>query len=105
MRDPIRHGGLNDPGIRKSGIVSSGKFKKNQFQRATVSKPRFIEPGSRNVGMRQAKVPVKGLLKAKPVGLGSVVTPQSVSARAGMRANFSWPSLNFNRSKRYNPYT
>jgi len=105
MRDPIRHGGLNDPGIRQSGIVSSGKFRKNQFQRATVSAPRAIEPGTRGPGMRQAKVPIRGLQKREPIGLGSIVTPQSVSARAGMRANFSWPSLNFNRSRRYNPYT
>lgn len=105
MRDPIRHGGLNDPGLRQPGIVRSGKFRKNQFQRATVSAPRVIEPGTRGPGMRQSKVPVRGLQKREPIGLGSIVTPQSVSARAGMRANFSWPSLNFNRSKRYNPYT
>jgi hypothetical protein len=105
MRDPIRHGGLNDPGLRQPGVVRSGKFRKNQFQRATVSAPRAIEPGTRGPGMRQAKVPIRGLQKREPIGLGSIVTPQSVSARAGMRANFSWPSLNFNRSKRYNPYT
>jgi len=105
MRDPIRHGGLNDPGLRQPGVVRSGKFRRNQFQRATVSAPRAIPPGARNVGMRRAKVPIRGLQTADLVGLGSVVTPQSVSARAGMRANFSWPSLNFNRSKRYNPYT
>jgi len=105
MRDPIRHGGLNDPGLRQPGIVSSGKFRRNQFQRATVSSPRAIEPGTRNVGIRQAKVPIRGLQKRDTRGLGSIVTPQSVSARAGMRANFSWPSLNFNRNKRYNPYT
>ena len=105
MKDPIRHGGLNQPGLREPGIVRSGKFRRNQFQRATVSSPRTIQPGTRSVGMRQARVPISGLPKREPMGLGSVVTPQSVSARAGMRANFSWPSLNFNRSPRYNPYT
>jgi len=105
MRDPIRHGGLNDPGLRTPGVVPSGRFRRNQFQTATVSAPRVIDPGTRGPGVRQAKVPIKGLQARNPVGLGSIVTPQSVSARAGMRANFSWPSLNFNRNKRYNPYT
>lgn len=105
MRDPIRHGGLNDPGLRTPGVAPSGRFRRNQFQRATVSAPRVIDPGIRRPGIRQAKVPIKGLQARNPVGLGSIVTPQSVSARAGMRANFSWPSLNFNRNKRYNPYT
>lgn len=105
MRDPIRHGGLNEPGLKQPGIVQSGKFRRNQFQRATVSSPRTIEPGARSVGMRQAKVPIRGLIKKDPIGLGSIVTPQSVSARAGMRANFSFPNLNFNRNARYNPYT
>lgn len=105
MRDPIRHGGLNDPGLRQPGVVRSGRFRRNQFQRATVSAPRAIAPGTRNVGMRQSKVPIKGLQSRDPVGLGSIATPQSVSARAAMRANFSFPSLNFNRNKRYNPYT
>jgi hypothetical protein len=105
MRDPIRHGGLNDPGIISGGIVASGKFRLNKFQRATVSDPRSRDPRSRQPGMRQAKVPIRGLQKVETIGLGSVVTPQSVSARAGMRANFSFPSLNFNRNNRYNPYT
>ena len=105
MRDPIKHGGLNNPDIVSGGIVSSGHFRLNKFQRATVSGPRFRDPRLRGPGMRQAKTPMKGLQKVKPVGLGSVVTPESVSARAGMRANFSWPSLNFNQNKRYNPYT
>lgn len=105
MRDPIKHGGLNDPDIISGGIVSSGNFRLNKFQRATVSKPRFRDPRFRGPGMRQAKVSTKGIQKVKPVGLGSIVTPESVSARAGMRANFSWPSLSFNKNKRYNPYT
>ena len=105
MRDPIRHGGLNDPNIVSGGIVASGKFRLNKFQRATVSDPRSRDPRFRGPGMRQAKVSIRGLQKIEPVGLGSIVTPQSVSARAGMRANFSWPSLNFNRNSRYNPYT
>ncbi|MDA0763582.1 MAG: hypothetical protein O3A39_04020 [Proteobacteria bacterium] len=105
MRDPIKHGGLNDPDIVSGGIVSSGNFRLNKFQRATVSEPRSRDPRFRGPGMRQAKVSVKGIQKVKPVGLGSIVTPESVSARAGMRANFSWPSLNFNNNKRYNPYT
>jgi hypothetical protein len=105
MRDPIRHGGLHDPGLRTPGITLAGRFRLNKYQRATVSQPRIIEPGLRNPGMRNPKVKIKGLQKRDPVGLGSIVTPHSVSARAGMRANFSWPSLNFNRNKRYNPYT
>lgn len=105
MRDPIRHGGLNDPGLRQPKIVTSGKFRRNQFQRATVSAPRVIQPSLRKPGMRMPKTKVKGLQVRDQIGLGSIVTPQSVSARAGMRANFSWPSLNFNRNKRYNRYT
>jgi len=105
MRDPIRHGGLNNPGLRKPRIVDAGKFRLNKYQRATVSDPRTINPGLRKPGMRQPKVKIKGLQKVDPIGLGRVETPQSVSARAAQRANFSWPSLNFNRNKRYNPYT
>jgi hypothetical protein len=105
MRDPIRHGGLNDPDIVSGGIASSGNFRLNKFQRATVSNPRFIDPKFRGPGMRQAKVGIKGLQKVESAGLGSIVTPQSVSARAGMRANFSFQSLNFNNNPRYNPYT
>jgi hypothetical protein len=105
MRDPIRHGGLNDTSIVSGGIVSSGKFRLNKYQTATVSDPRFRGPRTREPGMRQAKVPIKGLQRQETKGLGSIVTPQSVSARAGMRANFSWQSLNFNKNSRYNPYT
>ena len=105
MRDPIRHGGLNDPGIVSGGIVSSGNFRLNKFQRATVSDPRAIDPRFRGPGMRKAKVGIKGLQKVESAGLGTIVTPQSVSARAGMRANFSFQSLNFNKNPRYNPYT
>lgn len=105
MRDPIRHGGLNDPGLRQPGIVDSGRFRRNQFQKATVSSPRAIQPGTRKVGTRKAKVPIRGIQKVDPIGLGSIVTPRSVSARAGMKGNFSFQNLNFNRNKRYNPYT
>jgi len=105
MRDPIRHGGLNDPGLRTPKIVQANRFRLNKFQRATVSKPRTIDPALRNPGMRKPKVKIRGLQKVDPIGLGRVETPHSVSARAGMRANFSFQSLNFNRNKRYNPYT
>jgi hypothetical protein len=105
MRDPIRHGGLNDPGLRTPGITQAGRFRRNLFQRATVSDPRVINPGLRKPGTRRPKVKIKGLQKVETIGLGSIVTPESVSARAAMRANFSFPSLNFNRNKRYNPYT
>lgn len=105
MRDPIRHAGLREPGLVSGGIVSSGRFRLNKYQRATVSDPRARDPRARQPGMRQAKVPIKGLQKVDPIGLGSIVTPQSVSARAGMRANFSFPSLKFNQNPRYNPYT
>jgi len=105
MRDPIRHGGLNSPGILSGGIVSSGNFRLNKYQRATVSEPRARGPRTRDPGMRQAKVGIRGLQKVETKGLGAIATPQSVSARAGMRANFSWQSLNFNKNPRYNPYT
>ena len=48
MRDPIRHGGLHDPGLRTPGITLAGRFRLNKYQRATVSQPRIIEPGLRN---------------------------------------------------------
>ena len=104
MRDPIRHAGLREPGIASGRIVSSGNFRLNKFQRATVSDPRLINPRLRGPGMRRAKVGIKGIQKVEPVGLGSVVTPQSVSARAQARANFSFTNLNFNTNPKYNPY-
>lgn len=99
MRDPIRHAGLREPGLVSGGIVSSGRFRLNKYQRATVSDPRARDPRARQPGMRQAKVPIKGLQKADPVGLGSIVTPQSISARAQAKGN-----LNFNKNPKYNPY-
>jgi hypothetical protein len=76
----------------------AGQFRLNQFRTATVSKPRVIQPHLREPGLRwggQSKVPIKGL-KGKE---NTIITPQSVSARAQARAN-----LNFNKNPKYNPY-
>jgi len=103
MRDPIRHAGLRDPGIKSGRIPMAGQFRLNQFKTATVSKPRVIQPHLREPGLRwegRSKAPIKGL-KGKE---NTIITPQSVSARAQARANFSFTNLNFNRNPKYNPY-
>lgn len=95
----IRSGGIKNTGLRGSGIQASiNRFDPSKSKHKMLM-PHIKQIGSRQVGFRQAVVPVRG------------IKSRSVSARAQALGNFSYngsfvsnPTI-ANRNPYINPYT
>lgn len=123
----FRHPGLKKTGVRsESGLASnytglSGglHFKRNKFATNRKIAPHLKAVDSRQPGLRQASVPIRGLHSKEPQT--GVRPPKSVSARAAARGGFDFKTnksmfnqhdydkigkrtLDFNRNSRINPY-
>jgi hypothetical protein len=96
MEGMIRSTGLKKQGLLEPGIASTRNQLRDSVNKHKILPAHLKKLGVRTPGLRQAVVPVRGL---KPRA------PQSVSARAQARANFSFNDLGFNRNPNYNPYT
>lgn len=95
----VRAGGIKNTGLRSAGIQASiNRFDPSKAKHKMLM-PHIKQVGSRQVGLRQAVVPVRG------------IQSRSVSARAQALGNFSYngPFVNnptfANRNPYINPYT
>lgn len=96
---PIR---FRDPAIKNTGIRSLSQddtpnlsgglnFKRNKFGSNKNINPHLRQVGIRDVGFRQASVPIRGLRSRSDQS--SLKIPKSVSARSAAKGDFSFKNM------------